>query len=177
MHFSALPPYSERAMIAALTAMEPLGRLEAFGHWQTLRGAGPVQGRLLGGHLGTIRVLLGTPFAPDWDGAVLFIEEIDCELHDVDAALTHFRLAGVLDRIAALVVGRCVNVAERWRPSVETVHDVVLRCCEGTDFPILADVDLGHTDERLTLPIGALATVYPAESAISVDEAVVACPL
>lgn len=174
MDYDALPGYSERAMHAMLETADAPPPLEPFSAWRTLRGGAPVQGRLLGGHLGTIRALLGTPYAPDWRGAILFVEEIDAEYHDVDAALTHFRLAGVLDEIAGLVVGRPVNVEERWRRSDETLDDVVLRCCEGLGFPIVAGVDVGHAPEKLTLPVGAVATLDPERAALALDEPAVA---
>jgi muramoyltetrapeptide carboxypeptidase len=173
MDFGSLPPYSDAAMHAALTATEPLGELPAFGRWRALRGDAPVEGRLLGGHLGTIRSVLGTPYEPDWDGAVLFVEEIDAELHDVDVSLTHLALAGVFDRIAALVVGRPVAVEERWRDSDEEMSDVVLRAASAYDFPILYDVDLGHTPEKVTLPVGAVARVDPADARVAITGPVV----
>jgi muramoyltetrapeptide carboxypeptidase len=170
MDFGSLPAYSEAAMLAALSAVEPLGDLPSHGAWQTLRDGDPVSGRLLGGHLGTIRSLIGTPYEPEWEGAVLFVEEIDAELHDVDVSLSHLALAGVFDKIAALVVGRPVAVEERWRESDEQMSDLVLRDTADFDFPVLYDVDLGHTPEKVTLPVGALARVDPARSALAVIE-------
>jgi muramoyltetrapeptide carboxypeptidase len=170
MDFGSLPAYSEAAMLSALAAVEPLGELPAHGEWQTLRGGEEVSGRLLGGHLGTIRSLIGTQYEPDWKGAVLFVEEIDAELHDVDVSLSHLALAGVFDKIAALVVGRPVAVEERWRESDEQMSDLVLRNTADFDFPVLYDVDLGHTPEKVTLPVGALARVDPGRSGLTVEE-------
>jgi len=171
MDFGTLPAYSETAMLAALSAVEPLGDLPPHGEWQTLRDGDPVTGRLLGGHLGTIRSLIGTPYEPEWEGAVLFIEEIDTELHDVDVCLSHFALAGIFDKIAALVVGRPVAVEERWRESDEQMSDLVLRNTGDFEFPVLYDVDLGHTSEKVTLPVGAAARVDPGRAGLSVVEA------
>jgi muramoyltetrapeptide carboxypeptidase len=170
MDFGSLPAYSETAMLSALTAVEPLGHLPAYGEWQTLRDGDPITGRLIGGHLGTIRSLIGTQYEPEWEGAVLFVEEIDAELHDVDVSLSHLALAGVFDKIAALVVGRPVAVEERWRESDEQMSDLVLRNTADFDFPILYDVDLGHTPEKVTLPVGAAARVDPGRSGLAVLE-------
>lgn len=94
----------------------------------------------------------------------------NAELHDVDVSLTHLALAGVFDQIAALVVGRPVAVAERWRESDEQMSDLVLRNTADFDFPVLYDVDLGHTPEKVTLPVGALARVDPGRSGLAVVE-------
>jgi muramoyltetrapeptide carboxypeptidase len=170
MDFGSLPAYSEAAMLSALTAVEPLGDLPSHGEWQTLRDGGQITGRLIGGHLGTIRSLIGTPYEPDWHGAVLFVEEIDAELHDVDVSLSHLALAGVFDKIAALVVGRPVAVEERWRESDEQMSDLVLRNTADFDFPVLYDVDLGHAPEKVTLPVGAVARVDPGRAGLAVVE-------
>lgn len=154
-----VPPYTERYMLHALTSTNPVGNIEPFSAWKVLRSGKPVEGPILGGHLGTIRSLIGTNYSPSWNGAILFIEEIFVEYHDIDAVLTHFRLAGVLDRIAGLIVGRPVEVGERSYPCKEELETVILRICSGYSFPILFGVDLGHTPEKITLPIGTLARV------------------
>ena len=149
-----LPPYTEYHMFKALTCSEPIGEVEAFSQWQVLRSGDLVEGPIVGGHLGTIRSLIGTSYAPHWNGAILFVEEIFAEHHDVDAALTHFRLACAFESIAGLIFGRSVEVAERSYPCRESLEEVILRICAGYDFPILFGVDLGHTAEKITLPIG-----------------------
>jgi muramoyltetrapeptide carboxypeptidase len=84
----------------------------------------------------------------------LLIEECFLELHDFDEELTHFKLAGVLAQISALIVGKPLDVAERAFPTYETIQDVVLRICAEWDFPILFGLDFGHTRDKLTLPLG-----------------------
>lgn len=147
--------YTERNMLRAITSDEPLGTLQPLSSVQVLRSVlGPVRGKLYGGHLGTIRALLGTPYAPDWSGSMLLVEECFLELHDFDEELTHFKLAGVLAQISALIVGKPLDVVERTFPTDETLQDVVLRICAEYDFPILFGLDFGHTRDKLTLPLG-----------------------
>lgn len=114
-----------------------------------------VTGHLVGGHLGTLQSLVGTPWAPQWDGAILFVEEIFTEWERIDAMLTHFRLAGVFDRVRGLIVGRCVDCKSQ-APADADFLQMILRCVGGA-FPILAEVSLGHTPEKLTLPLGVPA--------------------
>jgi len=118
---------------------------------RVLRDGGVVEGRLFGGHQRSIQPLIGTCYAPDWRDSVLFIEEINDDLCRIDAMLAHFRLAGVFDSINGLIVG---SPAESYEVDVETMEDVVLRNCEGFDFPIIVNVPVGHTDDKITVPIG-----------------------
>jgi muramoyltetrapeptide carboxypeptidase len=173
MNYRGMPEYTKDSMLRALGGGQLPGPLAKAGPWCTARHGPEVAGPLLGGHLGTIRSLLGTPYEPDWDGSILFLEEIDTEFHDIDAALTHMRLCGVLDRISGLIMGRPVNVSERYWTSAEDLADVVRRVCAGTDFPIVMDADIGHTESRLTLPVGARAVLSPDRSALSIDGPVV----
>ena len=122
--------------------------------WSWLR-AGETEGRLYGGNLWSLEHLLGTPWEPDWDGAILFVEDCFCELHQVYASLEHLKAAGVFEKINGMIVGIPLEVAEAELPYQGTFNDVVMDVVNGYSFPVLANVHLGHTDRKLTLPIGA----------------------
>ncbi len=134
---------------------------------RVLRAGPAVEGPLYGGHLRTNQVLLGTPWEPDWKGALLFLEEDQVELYRTDAMLAHLRLAGVFDAIKGLIVGRPVECDP---VEAETLDDIVLRNCAGYDFPIVADVPIGHTDDKLTLPIGCRALLDTREPCLALVE-------
>jgi muramoyltetrapeptide carboxypeptidase len=119
---------------------------------RVVRQGREVSGPLVGGHLGTLQSLIGTPWSPQWDGDILFVEEIFTDWERIDAMLTHLRLAGVFDRVRGLIVGRCVD-CKCQSPADTDFYQMILRCV-GRRFPILAEVPLGHTPEKLTLPLG-----------------------
>jgi muramoyltetrapeptide carboxypeptidase len=131
------------------------GREVAGGGWRVVRGVGAtVAGQVFGGHLGTIRALVGTNFLPDLDGAILILEEVFVGWVDIDAALTHLRLAGVFDQIAALMVGVPVETTRGDAPDQDW-DDLIVRCVGGT-FPVITDVEFGHTSRKIPLPIGGV---------------------
>lgn len=160
--------FSERMLDRAITTNEPIGELPHVSEREVIRDGPDVSGPLIGGHLRTMQALIGTPYEPDWTGAVLFVEEIDCEFHDIDASLAHLKLAGVFDRIAGLVIGTCVNVGEQYWESSEELADVVARACDGYQFPILSGVDLGHTRDKVTIPLGVEARLSTGAMSLSV---------
>jgi muramoyltetrapeptide carboxypeptidase LdcA involved in peptidoglycan recycling len=41
----------------------------------------------------------------------------------------------------------------------KTLGDIVLEICKDFNFPILNKVELGHTAEKMTLPIGGTANL------------------
>src|SRR5919199_779323 len=67
--------------------------------------SGRVRGPLVGGNLALVTALLGTPVAPDFDGAVLVLEDVNEPVYRIDRMLQQLRLAGVLARVGALVLG------------------------------------------------------------------------
>ena len=124
--------------------------------WVTLR-PGMANGRLIGGCLETICWhLKGSTFWPDLAGAVLFLEtsEEAPSPAEVDGYLTDLEQLGVFDQVSGLVFGRPMRYAAA---DVETLWSVVRRRTEASGVPVLANVDLGHTDPMLTLPLGAHA--------------------
>lgn len=148
-----------------LTGRLPETELPAATEWEAWR-PGEATGRLVGGLLDRLVRLQSTPYAlaPErFDGAILFWEEIGRPLGHIWNDLHALRMQGVFDRIAAMVVGipsRIEGPPEQYGPA--TVEDVVLDVLDDFEFPILAEVDFGHTGPNLPMPIGLKATVEAA---------------
>lgn len=124
--------------------------------WRTLRG-GVARGRLVGGNLNTMSVLIGTPYMPAIeDGDILFVEDSLKEAATQERLFAMLKSMGVFARIGGLVVGKheLFDDLGTGRSPVDILTEVLDG--EG-DFPILVDVDCGHTHPMLTLPIGATA--------------------
>jgi muramoyltetrapeptide carboxypeptidase LdcA involved in peptidoglycan recycling len=126
--------------------------------WRSIR-AGRATGPLLGGCLETICWHLeGSSAWVDPAGAILFLEtsEEAPPPAAVDAYLTDLEQLGAFDAAAALVVGRPYGYDAA---STETLWEVVAARTEAAGLPVLANVECGHTDPMLTLPLGADAEV------------------
>src|SRR5680860_277244 len=96
-----LTEFSADQLRATLTATEPLGELPFPRRAPpaiTVAG-GVAEGRLVGGNLSLITATLGTSYAVDTRGAILFLEEIGEPAYRVDRMLTQLRLAGALDGV------------------------------------------------------------------------------
>jgi muramoyltetrapeptide carboxypeptidase len=178
--FPAVLPYTDRFLRAAwfgntATTFEPASEwtdefLDAFEKadltrprrllpstgWKTIR-PGVAEGILLGGCLETICWhLKGSAFWPDLRGTILFLEtsEEAPPPSAVDAYLTDLEQLGVFDQISGLVFGRPIRYAPE---QIEALWPVVRDRTAASGIPVLANVDLGHADPMLTLPIGAHA--------------------
>ncbi|KAJ6790353.1 hypothetical protein PWT90_08549 [Aphanocladium album] len=132
--------------------------------WKWLRTAPrAVEGRLFGGCLPSVLQLFGTPWALDYKGRVLFLElpeglEVASAwpLELVRWNLGDLGTRGVWDDIVGLVLGRPYKLTPEETAAWEAM---VLEVTEGYEFPILAGVDVGHTDPMLTLPLDTLCSL------------------
>jgi muramoyltetrapeptide carboxypeptidase len=118
-------------------------------------GAPPaVEGRLLGGCLSVLVSTLGTPWAPDTRGAVLFLEDTDEAPYRMDRMLTHLRAAGALEGVRAVAFGylqRCDGDP----PGL--LHEVLADRFRDAPFPVVRGLTCGHGDLNLPLLLGAPA--------------------
>src|SRR5204863_3809376 len=99
--------FSADGLLRALTVAEPAGILpfpEDGDRARTLAG-GVAEGALVGGNLSLVASTLGTPYAIQAAGALLFLEEVGEAAYRVDRLLSQLRLAGVLESVAGIVLG------------------------------------------------------------------------
>jgi len=114
---------------------------------------GIVEGPALGGNLSVLTSLIGTPWEPDFDGSVLFLEEVGEPLYRLDRMLTHLRGSGRLREVKALIGGSlrgCRPASKRsglWRR--------LLLEAAPQGAAVVVDLPFGHGAANLAFPIGA----------------------
>jgi muramoyltetrapeptide carboxypeptidase len=114
--------------------------------------AGSATGRLVGGCLSSLVALLGTSYAIQTEGAVLFLEDVAEPPYRIDRMLTHLRLAGKLDRIAGLVLGSFADCdgSDAGDGAAAVFRDFFA----DATFPVIAGFPAGHRSENLPLALG-----------------------
>ncbi|HXU47312.1 MAG TPA: LD-carboxypeptidase [Thermoanaerobaculia bacterium] len=117
-----------------------------------LRG-GVARGTLLGGCLSLLVATLGTPYALDFEDALLLLEDVGEPPYRIDRMLTQLRLAGAFDRLAGLVVG---HLDDRVRPlaSPEEWRDLLTDALGRFTWPVGIGHNSGHRSPNWTLPLG-----------------------
>ncbi len=137
---SEMPAESRERLRKLLFGETPL---ELSGHPLS---EGRVEGPLYGGNLATLSALLGTPYFPDLQGAILLLEDTGEALYRVDRFLTHLALSGAFEKLSGLVLGDLGHPPEAWRPILEELLPPGLPAAYG--FP------LGHIPNTLAFPLG-----------------------
>ncbi len=140
---------------------------------ETIR-SGKAAGPLLGGNLTVLAALMGSGYLPSWDGAVLFLEDINENIYRIDRALTQLRLAGVLDRIAGFVFGKCTECGPGEGYGSLTLEQVFDDHVLPLGIPAWQGAMIGHISDKFTLPEGIpaeidadLGTIRLLEAAVS----------
>ena len=116
--------------------------------------SGIASGKLLGGNIATLCHLIGTPFAPELKGNILFLEETGEQAYRIDRMLIHMKLAGWFDGLAGLALGsfdNCGGIGEIVRIVEDIFFDI--------NIPILGGFEIGHGKRNLTIPLGIDATL------------------
>lgn len=142
---------------------------------EVIRG-GRASGRLLGGNLSVLSALLGSPHLPDWDGAILFLEDVDEPLYRIDRMLTHLALAGLLDRLAGFVFAqctRCPTLAPDGGESAMQLRDILNDHVRPLRIPAWLGAPVGHVPSKFTLPIGLPVSIDADAGTITLDSSAV----
>lgn len=177
-----MPEFSREAALRMLCRARPFGNLpasqewtEEFLDWQTgedftrrrthlpSKGwhwvhGGRAEGPLIGGCLESLQHLRGTQYWPDLDGAILFVETSEeCPSPEkVDGILMDYQNMGVLETLAGLMFARPYGMDLEQK---NELWEVVSERTTQFGYPVVGNMDIGHTSPLLTLPIGCTTSM------------------
>lgn len=120
---------------------------------------GRARGRLLGGNLTVLSAIVGTPYVPAMDGAILFLEDTGEAVYRMDRMLTHLKLAGLLGRIKGFVFGRCTDCTPGEGYGALTLDEVLADHLKPLGVPAFRGAMIGHIDRQFTVPVGLEAEI------------------
>lgn len=121
---------------------------------------GNVTAPLIGGNLTCLLNLMGTPYQPNFLGKILLIEDVGIEPYLVEGMFSQLHVAGVLENIAALIIGRFAEcTAKHFDTKGITTEDVIEFWCTRLKIPCIKNFSYGHIENRYVLPIGQSVTL------------------
>ena len=113
---------------------------------------GVAEGPLIGGNLSLLTRLLGTPWLPRLDGAILLLEDVTEAPYRLDRMWTHLRLAGVLDRVRGLALGEFTECEDPG--AAFSSQDVLWGLAAETGLPCVAGLPIGHGAVNVPVALG-----------------------
>lgn len=155
---------------SAFTVRSFLSALNGFPEKNLFKGVpvtvyhpGVAQGVLKGGNLITLTALIDTAWEIDCGGAILFLEDVDEKLHQVDRYLTQWILAGKFRGVRGLILGDFRKIRNR------KVFEILSSQME-VDFPVVHTPYIGHVRNKITLPVGATVELNTATKQLLIKE-------
>lgn len=135
---------------------------------------GSATGQLIGGNLSVICALLGTPYFPNFSGAILMIEDVNEPPYRIDRLLTQLLNSGALSNIKGVAVGAFTSCDDRIKArGRQSTEDVLAERLDKLKVPIVAGIPFGHIDSHATIPIGVRATLDARRGDLIIEESAV----
>jgi muramoyltetrapeptide carboxypeptidase len=130
---------------------------------------GRARGRLLGGNLSVLSAMVGTPYLPDFRGAILFLEDTNEAEYRIDRMLTQLAQGGVLPAVAGVAFGQCTNC----RNPVPTytgydLDQVLHHHLAPLGVPAFRGALIGHIAQQISLPVGIPAEIDAARGSLRI---------
>jgi muramoyltetrapeptide carboxypeptidase len=117
---------------------------------------GTVQGKLMGGNLSLLCSLCGTPWQPNLEGCILFLEDWHEQYYTLDRKFTQLEQSGVLKGIVGLLLCDFSEIPEE--PSESLAHHLK-KLTQHLNIPMGYGFSVGHGFQTATLPIGVQAVL------------------
>ena len=134
---------------------------------------GVAEGEVIGGCLSVLVATIGTPFAPRFDGRILFLEDTGEKAYRIDRMLVQLRQSGALGRVAGIVFG-AVRAIDGNEQENQLIARFIAEQTADLGCPVLYGIEAGHGTENFTIPFGVVARIDARARRIVFTEAAVA---
>ena len=114
---------------------------------------------LWGGNLAMVSSLLGTPYFPQIDGGILFLEDIGEHPYRVERMLLQLYHAGVLAKQKAIIFGSFTDYKLSNHDKGYNLKGVFEFLQQTVKIPVICDLPFGHVPLKVCLPFGQEVTL------------------
>ncbi len=127
-------------------------------------------GVLLGGNVSVLCSLVGSPYLPDFNGAILALEEIGEAPYRIDRMLNQLKMHGVFKKLSGILLGQFSDcVQNNDRPTL-TLDEVFCDYFSTLECSVLNNIPFGHEKQKITLPMGVYIRFEADENLLTVVE-------
>lgn len=129
---------------------------------------GKGEGILIGGCLESLLKITNTEFWPNWLNSIFFWEMADTpSINYIKKTFDLLMNYDLFSQIKGMLIGRyCRSSNELSREC----NQFILEYLSDFNFPIVANLDFGHTDPKLTIPIGLKSIIDSSRNSIYIVE-------
>lgn len=116
---------------------------------------GEADGTLIGGNLSIVFSLLGTDDSLNFDGGILFLEDLAEQLYHLDRMFFALKKTGALGKIKGLIIGGMTDLEDTDNPTGLTIEEIVSHHFTYSKIPICYDFPIGHFADNRSVIVGA----------------------
>jgi muramoyltetrapeptide carboxypeptidase len=135
----------------------------------TLNRAGECCGMLIGGNLSLLLAISGSVSDMNYDGKILFIEDVGEYLYAVDRMLRALERAGKLKNLAGLIVGAFTDLKDNDIPFGQTLPEIVMDVVAEYDYPVCFDFPAGHIPNNCSLVLGKKLNLLVTHNGVNIN--------
>ena len=120
------------------------------------------EGVLWGGNLSVLASLAGSPYMPQIQGGILFLEDVAEQPYRIERMLQTLHLAGILKSQQAVLLGdfRMGNIRDAYDSSYDLAN-VAQAVSRAAGIPVYTGFPFGHVANKTSFPLGARARLSP----------------
>ncbi len=147
------------------------GQTHRYGPPEGLRPLRPgtAEGTLYGGCLTLLTAALGTPYAPQTEGKLLFLEDVGVKPYQVDRMLRQLVLAGKLGGVTGIVFGEMLDCRSPGAPP-DLLERAIEHALGGFAGPVAIGLRSGHVSRaNVTVPLGVRARLQAGAAEVTLD--------
>ena len=127
--------------------------------------SGEAEGVLIGGCLSVFTSLCGTDYMPDLKDKILLLEDVGEKTYRIDLMLEQLKQQPHFDGVKGIIFG----IFEKFTPADqgdEQIKEILQKFALSVDIPVFYNLDYGHVQKRVIMPIGARVKMSSSTSTI-----------
>lgn len=125
-----------------------------------LNRTGEVSAQVVGGNLCLLAHLIGSETEIDTDGKILFIEDINEYLYNLDRMMIQLKRSGKLSNLAGLIVGQFTDMKDNSSPTFgKDSNEIIAEHVAEFGYPVCFDFPVGHVGDNRAMGVGMQAAL------------------
>jgi muramoyltetrapeptide carboxypeptidase len=118
---------------------------------------GEAEGVLIGGNLSLLVAGSGSVSDLNYEGKILFIEDVGEYLYAIDRMIRMLDRAGKLKNLKGLIVGGFSEIKDNDIPFGQTIEQIIIDVVKKYNYPVCFDFPAGHIPDNRSIVLGSLS--------------------
>lgn len=132
-----------------------------------LNRSGHTTSQVVGGNLCLLAHMIGSETETDTDGKILFIEDINEYLYNLDRMMIQLKRSGKLDKLAGLIVGQFTDMKDNNSPTFgKDSYEIIAEHVAEFGYPVCYNFPVGHVGNNRAMGVGMQAALSVSEHAV-----------